>query len=189
MRVVVLKLLLKRTLQVFVPAALLAGMASGVRVTVGERPQEARLLILGRMVGERVRVCRDLTPEERQRIPLHMQSASGQQCEQSMLAYRLRVWVDGVQRTDLQVRPAGVRGDRPVYVHEELSIIPGEHALRIAFDPEPAESSGADTPQGRALAEAIRQATRYPLEGILRARAGQVVRAELDESIHDWRTR
>jgi len=57
------------------------------------------------------------TAEEKARIPQHMQAA-GQQCEQSLMPYRLQVWLDGDLRIARSVRPAGVRGDRPVYVQE-----------------------------------------------------------------------
>lgn len=178
-------------LQVLVPAGLLAAMAIGVRFPIGEPAEQAKLMVLGRMVGERVRVCHDLTPEELARIPKHMQAPGQQQCEQSLLAYRLRFWLDDALRIDATVRPAGIRGDRPVYVQEELLVPPGSHAVRIAFDPEPPTGgkfgAGAEeAARARARSEAVGRATHYPLERTLVLSKGQVARFELDEDARQW---
>ncbi len=185
------KRVLRISLQVLVPAGLLAAMAFGVRYPIGQPPEQAKLMLLGRMVGERVRVCRDLTPEELARIPKHMQATGKQQCEQSLLPYRLRVWLNDALRIDATVRPAGIRADRPVYVQEELLLPPGSFAVRIAFDPEPPTGgrSGAgaeDAVRAKALAEAVERATHYSLDRTLILTKGQVARFELDEDARKW---
>lgn len=183
------KRVLRISLQVLVPAGLLAAMAFGVRYPIGQPPEQAKLMLLGRMVGERVRVCRDLTPEELARIPKHMQAVGKQQCEQSLLPYRLRVWLNDALRIDSTVRPAGIRADRPVYVQEELLLPPGSIAVRIAFDPEPlngGKSGAEDAVRTKALAEAVERATHYSLDRTLILAKGQVARFELDEDARKW---
>lgn len=181
--------LVRRGLQALVPAGLLAALAFAVRFPVGQPAEQAQLLLLGRMVGERVRVCRDLTPEELVRVPRHMQAPGQRSCEQSLLPYRLRVWLDGALRIDTAVRPSGLRGDRPVYVQEALTLPPGSFAVRIAFDPEPAAGGAAgaeDAAHAQAMAEALARATHYGLERTLVLAKGQVARLELDEDARQW---
>jgi len=184
----------KRLLQAAAAAGLLGLLLLLVRVPIGEPPREAMLRFAGRMVGEKIRVCRELTPAERAKIPLHMQTA-GKRCEQSMLPYRLDVWVDETPRVDLEVHPAGLRGDRPVYVQRDLLLPPGPHRVRVRFDPEtlPAPAAGApsatDAEQRRALESAARDATRYPLDQVIELQAGQVVLVELNEQARRWEVR
>ncbi|HEX5634316.1 MAG TPA: hypothetical protein VFX50_13845, partial [Gemmatimonadales bacterium] len=51
------------------------------------------------------------------------------------LHYRLRAWVDGELRVDREVAPLGARGDRPLFVEQDLSLPPGRHELKVEFEP------------------------------------------------------
>jgi hypothetical protein len=179
----------KLALQGGTAAAMLLSLVALGHVPIGEPPRDATIRLAGRMVGEKVKVCRDLTPAELATIPKHMQAA-GQRCDQSILPYRLQVWVDDAQRADLLVQPAGVRGDRPVYVHKELVLPPGAHRLRVQFDPEeaaPATAAGGNpSAHDAALREAVQQAARFPLERELQLRAGAIVLVELNEQTRKW---
>lgn len=184
-----LKRMVRLALQVLVPAGLLGAMAFAVRYPIGQPADQAKLMVLGRMVGERIRVCRDLTPEELARIPKHMQATGQRQCEQSLLPYRLRLWLDDALRIDATVKPAGIRQDRPVYIQEALLVPPGSISVRIALDPEPRAGGNAgaeDAARARALSEAVGRATHYALNRTLVLAKGQVVRLELDEDAHEW---
>jgi hypothetical protein len=188
-----------------VAASALALLVALGNVPIGDAPRDAMIRFVGRMVGEKVRVCRDLTAEELAKIPKHMQAA-GQRCEQSILPYHLEVWIDEVRSIDMTVSPAGIRGDRPVYVHRDLTLAPGTHQLRVRFEPEalqPAAQAppGAAAPstqqpatqpptaQQDAVREAVRQGTRYPLERTLTLRAGMIVFVELNEQTGKWDVR
>ena len=189
-----LRTLSLRALQIGLAAVLLAGLAALAHVPIGQAPHDAMVRLVGRMVAEKVKVCRNLTTEELAKIPKHMQTA-GQRCEQSLLPYHLDVWVDESHRIDLPMRPAGIRGDRPIYVLQDLLLPPGARQLRIRFEPEalspasPGIPGGAPDPQRAALAEAIRQGTRYNLDRTVQLNPGQVVLVELNEQTRLWDVR
>jgi len=184
----------KRVLQAAVAAGMLGFLLLWVRVPIGEPPREAMLRFVGRMVAAKIQVCRELTPEERAKIPKHMQAA-GKRCEQSMLPYRLTVWVDEAQRVDVEVHPSGLRGDRPVYVQRDLLLAPGAHRVRVRFDPKALPPPPAGSPdaaaaaQREALETAAREATRYALDQVLELQAGQVMLVELNEEARRWEVR
>ncbi len=176
-------------LRLAVPALLLGGILALVRQPIGHAPREGMLRLIGRMVGARINVCRPLTPEELEKIPKHMQRG-GQVCEQSLLPYHLQVWLDGQLRIDEVVRPAGIRGDRPVYVQQELLLLPGTYRLRIRLAPAsgPGQDAGA-TPPGpiqQAVAQAMAAAATFDLDQPLDLRAGRVSLVELDEPGQRW---
>ena len=95
----------------------------------------ALLRLAWRVRGTPVHECRRLSPEELERLPVHMRRA--EDCEPRVLSYRLEVRIDGRVETEQLVQAAGARGDRPVYVHRELILSPGEHLVEIAFVREP----------------------------------------------------
>jgi hypothetical protein len=66
------------------------------------------------------------------------------ECRTIYLDYRLRAWVDGVLRVERAVAPRGARGDRPLYVAEDLRLAPGPHRVRVEFVPR-------EDPRGDAL--------------------------------------
>ncbi len=174
-------------LRLALPALFLAGILALGQLPVGQAPSQGMVRLIGRMVGARVRVCRDLTREELAKIPKHMQ-LGGQTCEQSPLPYRLQVWIGDQLRVDENLRPAGIRGDRPLYVQQEWLLEPGIYPLRIRFAPGPARppTGGEAGLAERALAQALGAAAHFDLDELVDVRAGRVFLLELDEPARRW---
>ncbi len=172
-------------LRVAVPALLLAGILLLVRQPIGQSPSEGMLRLAGRLVGARVKVCRDFTPEELAKVPKHMQ-LGGQTCEQSLLPYRLQVWIGDQLRIDDVVRPAGIRADRPLYVQHELLLNPGAYPLRVRFAPAPPMKGPATEAAQQALAQAMGSAPHFDLDLPMNLAAGRVFLLELDEPGRRW---
>jgi hypothetical protein len=95
------------------------------------KPGDAMIRLSWRARGARVEECRPLTEEELERIPRHMQRE--EICEGSVLPYRLRVVLNDQQAVDEVVRAAGARGDRPLFVLQELPVPSGTHHLVVEF--------------------------------------------------------
>jgi ferredoxin len=107
--------------------ALLSGWPQG-------RDADHAVLRLGwRLAGQAAQSCRDLTPDEIARRPVHMRVA--RECTPVALAYDLTAAVDGTVLARKRVRPAGLRGDRPLTVEEDLRVAPGEHRIAVRFAP------------------------------------------------------
>lgn len=81
--------------------------------------------------GEQVRDCRRPSPEELQRLPLHMRQE--EVCEGRLVPYRLVVALDSVLLVDRLVHGAGAREDRPLYVFQDLIVEPGPHRIAVRF--------------------------------------------------------
>jgi hypothetical protein len=79
-------------------------------------------------------------------------------CEGTVLPYRLQAHVDGELRLNQLVEPAGARGDRPLFVFEELEVTPSTHRLEVVFQREGDASGDAEagaTPAQLALTQQI----------------------------------
>ena len=96
-----------------------------------ERDVGAIVRLAWRARGEHVRECRERTPEELQRLPVHMREK--EVCEGRVLPYRLVVVLDSVQLVDRLVHGAGAREDRPLYVYQDLAVRPGTHHVVVTF--------------------------------------------------------
>ena len=81
---------------------------------------------------ERIETCRSRTPEELERLPLHMRQA--QVCEGSTAEYQLTVHRDGALVATDRIHGAGLRRDRRLYVFKEIPVDPGESHIEIRFD-------------------------------------------------------
>ena len=115
-------------------AGLVLGTAALSRVGLsGGNPEEALLRLSWKMRGEVVQACRKPTPEELERLPVHMRNPDA--CEGGSSPYRLRVEVDGGGRADRVVQAPGIRQDRPIVVLEEIPVEAGRHRLRVVFEP------------------------------------------------------
>ncbi|MDH4247154.1 MAG: hypothetical protein OEW39_04995 [Deltaproteobacteria bacterium] len=147
--------------------------------------EDGMLRLAWRMVGTNIRLCRDYTEEERNRLPKHMQLK--QHCTTSLLTYRLRVIVDQTPFLDKMVKPQGARGDRPLYVNEELSLTPGPHRIEVRFDPydpslgqpEPADPAGKA--EQSALRVALTKASLFHLEDTIHIESRRIVLLDLNE--------
>ena len=98
---------------------------------VAEPASHAVLRMAWRTRGTRVRECRHRTPEEIARLPVHMRE--DEVCEGRLLPYALVVSLDSQVVDSEQVRPSGVREDRPLYVYREFVVAPGTHRVRVEF--------------------------------------------------------
>jgi hypothetical protein len=101
---------------------------------------EARIRLAWRLDGAVVEECRTLSEEEAARLPAHMRR--GEVCDERPVSYRLRVALDDRELVDREVRPGGFRGNRPLVVYLEEEVPPGEHDLRVRFDPLGADDAG-----------------------------------------------
>jgi len=116
-----------------VTALLLAGTATLSQWPAGATPPHAALRLAWRLPGQSWLDCRPLSVEEIARLPAHMRKT--EDCRTVYLHYRLQVWMDGDALVDREVAPLGARGDRPLYVDEDLPVEPGTHHVRISFTP------------------------------------------------------
>lgn len=96
-----------------------------------ERDIGAIVRLAWRARGEPVRDCRRRSPEEMEKLPLHMRQE--EVCAGRLLPYRLVVALDGDSLVDRLVHGAGAREDRPLYVFQDLIVEPGVHRISVRF--------------------------------------------------------
>ena len=123
------------TLAVGFSIVLLAAVAAGSGWPQGADQDRAVLRLGWRLAGQARERCRDLTAEELAARPVHMRRS--RECVSEPLAYDLTAVVDGHVIAKKRVRPAGLRGDRPLSVEEDFDLTPGPHAVTVTFTPEP----------------------------------------------------
>lgn len=179
--------ILRAVAQVAVTALLLGALAALSDVPVGEHRDEGMVRLAWRMVGSKVNICYEPTPEELAELPQHMRRP--RVCSNRIIPYRLQVALDGTERIARTVTPAGARGDRPIFVQEDVRLPPGQHRLDVTFVPD-AQSAreavglgpGTERPEVRqGLEKALDEAPRFSLERTVQVQAGRVVLVELDE--------
>lgn len=117
-----------------------------------ERDPRAVVRLSWRVVGQQIRECRRLSPEELGQLPAHLRRE--EVCEGRVAPYRLHVLVDGTVADSGLVRAAGARQDRPIYVFREISIEPGAHRLEISFVSESPPGLSVEGPVAEGLAAA-----------------------------------
>jgi hypothetical protein len=84
-----------------------------------------------RMRGEVEEECRERSAEELEKLPVHMRTP--RVCEREAVAYELNVSVDDREVLSRHLIAAGAKGDRPIYVLEEVPLEPGAHRVRVAL--------------------------------------------------------
>jgi hypothetical protein len=113
--------------------ALVAATAALSRLPAAfSAPDDALLRLSWRMTGATAEACRTLSPEELEKLPVHMRNP--QACIGHIASYVITVRVDGTSVLGDTVRPAGARGDRPITVLRDLPLVPGRHGIAVAFD-------------------------------------------------------
>jgi len=128
-------------------------VALGALSQVPYQPEEATHAVIRlawRARGVTVKECRTMTPEELDKVAVHMRRT--EVCEGRTLPYQLRAVVDGAVRVDEAVEAGGARGDRPLFVLRDLPVAPGSHDVEVSFTREraPAEASdGAEVTPAR----------------------------------------
>lgn len=127
---------------------LLALVVAGLsRVPLGSSvADEAALRFSWRLRGEEAAACRLPTAEELADLPVHMRNPDA--CVGVLPPFELRVDLDDVTRVSRQVSPSGARGDRPLFVYEDLRVPPGRYRLSVRFG---AEGAGAEATLALAL--------------------------------------
>ena len=109
-----------------------AGLVALSGVTLVVESFDGGLVRLSRRaVGERIEKCRVPSEEELAALPPHMRQK--EICEGHLAPFALEVRLDGEPIVDREVRPAGVREDRPTYVFHEIPVAPGPHDLEVVF--------------------------------------------------------
>jgi hypothetical protein len=83
--------------------------------------------------GEKHEACRPRTAAELEALPVHMRTA--EVCSGKLVAYELIVRVDDERPDTTVFRPAGAKGDRPIFVLHERRLEQGSHRVRISFAP------------------------------------------------------
>jgi hypothetical protein len=92
----------------------------------------AMIRLSWRTPGERVSECRRPTPEELERLPVHMRRE--EVCEGRILPYRLRLFLDGAPVIDDTVHAPGLRQDRPLAVSREVLVPAGAYRVRVEWE-------------------------------------------------------
>ena len=107
---------------------------------------EAALRFSWRLRGEEAAACRLPTEEELADLPVHMRNPDA--CVGVLPPFELRVDLDDVTRVSREVLPSGARGDRPLFVYEDLRVPPGRYRLSVRFG---ARGDGAEATRSLAL--------------------------------------
>lgn len=104
------------------------------RLPMGDQPVEGIFRLGARIPGLAIEDCRELSPEEIQKQPVHMRRT--RECSKVAPDYVLSVEVDGQQAVRKIARHSGVRDDRPLFVSEDIPVSPGKHEFFVSLKPE-----------------------------------------------------
>ncbi len=121
--------------------ALALGLAAATRIPFGEKAENGILRLSFRLSGQSVRTCRPRTEAELNQLPLHMRTP--ELCEQRMLSYRLRLFINEKLHLEQTVSPGGLHADRPIYFNRDLAFEPGDYRVHLEFSPADAENTSA----------------------------------------------
>ena len=121
-------------------AVLLGLVALGSGWPQGADADHAVLRLGWRLAGQITQQCRDLSPDELARRPVHMRQP--RECVSQVPTYDLRAVVDGAVVAERRVSSPGLRADRPLTVEENIRIRPGDHDVTVTFLPQDAASDG-----------------------------------------------
>ena len=181
-----MKLNLKRWIGVAVMTALLLyGVRMLAHFPSGTPPTDGMVRLAWRMAGEKVKLCRAFTKEEQENMLLHMRKP--QSCREHLLSYRLRVVIDGQEKVSGVYQPPGAKGDRPLFIQEELILTPGTYQFELVFLPEIEkinwnETFGELSPEEQTkLQTSLDGVARVQFQGKLNVRAGRIVLVDMDE--------
>lgn len=108
---------------------LLLAIATLTRIPVGKRSEGGIVRVAARLSGASREECRTATAEELERLPVHMRRP--EICERTLQDYRVRVAIDGAEILSKDYTHGGMRGDRPVFVSEDIVLDAGKYRLDI----------------------------------------------------------
>jgi len=126
-----------RRKQRLVAASALVACAFGALIALGsDLPYRApattsQLVVSFKHAGSAGVHCRPISPEEKARLPIHMQR--DEICERSRSQVRLRVVVDGEERLSRSYEPRGLRSDGNSVAVEHLPLAPGLHLVEVSI--------------------------------------------------------
>jgi hypothetical protein len=102
------------------------------RVPVEFGGQEGALIRLSwRADGVTVEACEELSEEELASRPIHMRNPLA--CIGEIAPFELSAFVADEPLLVDTISAGGARGDRPIYVLRDLSVIAGRHDVRVRF--------------------------------------------------------
>lgn len=171
---------MKTAMRIVLSGLLFFGVAYFGRMAIGQDAQHGLLRLAWRTSGEKVRICKELSDAEKAKIPVHMRRDAG--CVSRVMPYRLSVTVDGKLVENRAIEPAGIHGDRPLFVQAEMVRAPGPAAVHIDFAPDLTllhEAVGTRDPAWEAAAA---KATRFTLDRNIDVRAGRIALVALDRA-------
>jgi hypothetical protein len=115
-------------LAVVIAAGLGASTAIGYHAPAGT---SSELVVSFKHAGTLGEHCRDVSEEEKAKLPVHMRR--DRICDRGRAAVRLRVEVDGVPVVERAYAPAGIWSDGNSVAVEAIPIAPGEHDVRVSI--------------------------------------------------------
>jgi hypothetical protein len=151
--------------------ALFFAIAFFGRVSVGQEAPHGILRLAWRTSGEKVQICQPISEAEKAKIPIHMRRDAG--CVARILPYRLRLDIDGKTVIDRPILPAGIHGDRPLFVQEDLLLEPSQRKIAVHFAPDISLLAEADGKQAE-WGAAAEKAVKLQLEETVQIAAGRV---------------
>lgn len=125
--------LLRNVLRLGAGAALLTALLVVAHTTTSDPTEGAVLHVALRTTAGTIQDCRRLTQEEFDALPVHMRRP--EVCETRAVPYRLEVRIGGKPMLDRTFTAAGIHGDRPLVVDEQLMLAAGSHHVAIRFAP------------------------------------------------------
>lgn len=123
-------------------AVLMWAVLTGLHVDVSDPTEGAMLRVALRTNAGTAQVCRRVSPEELEKTAVHMRRA--EICETHAVPYRLEVRAGSSVLIDQVYSAAGLHGDRPLSVNENLMLDAGRHDVSIRFAPAVSEDMTSD---------------------------------------------
>ena len=134
-------------------AAALVGLGALSRVPYhAPGAQQAWLRLSWRTRSAAAQTCRPRTAAELEALPVHMRTP--EVCETAAVVYRLDIETDDAPARSLRIRPAGARGDRPLFVFHQVPLAAGTHDVRVRFQREGGDADDTLDYEGRVRVEA-----------------------------------
>lgn len=124
----------------------MAGVALASRGDIGAPSGESELRLALRAATARLEICRERTAAELEALPAHFRLT--EECDEVPVDYRLTVTVDGEPWRQRVVSHRGIRRTRPLTVDEALRLPPGDHRIRVRFEPLPLPTLAAGAAPG-----------------------------------------
>jgi hypothetical protein len=114
-------------------AAIVAGGLGLVSdfVYAAPRVTGSELVVSFKHPGEVAENCRELSPEELAKLPVHMRRE--RVCDRSRASVRLRVDVDGARIVDADFEPKGIWNDGNSIAIERVPVEVGAHHVRVVI--------------------------------------------------------